>query len=244
MRRVGRWAAALASTSLAAVLLLAASAQAATSASSVTVITEHASDVTASTAVLHGVIDTGGVKTEWQFQFGRTISYNRGTPIKTIPAGSKTVPVSFPIEHLDPSTTYHFRLVAITSTSSGPHRTTGRDETFTTKSAGRLLLHQTRLSVRNGQVSVPFTCASTLSCEGRFRIGTRAKLGKTVASVLCATGSYAIPADGRQTVRTRVRRACLVLLHSSKHRRLIATLSSHPSSGQHELIRTVVVVLG
>lgn len=244
MWRGGLRLAAFASASLAAALLLAASAQAAAPASSVTVITEHASGVTASTAVLHGVIDTGGVKTEWQFQFGKTISYNRGTLIKTIPASSKTVPVSLEIKHLDPSTTYHFRLVAITSTSSGPHRTKGRDETFITKSAGRLLLNATRLSVRNGRVSVPFTCASTLSCTGRFRIRTRAKLGKTIATVLCATGFYAIAAHGRQTVSARMHRACLALLRSSKHHQLIARLISRPRSGQRQLIRAVILVLG
>src|SRR5579875_511958 len=54
-------------------LLLAVGAQAATTAPHP--ITEHATGVSADSAVLHGVIATHGVKTDWQFQYGRTTAY-------------------------------------------------------------------------------------------------------------------------------------------------------------------------
>jgi hypothetical protein len=227
----------------AAALLVTVPAQAATS--SVTVVTEHASEVNANSAALHGVIHTGGVKTEWQFQYGRSTKYSTATPVKTIAAGNKNpVPVSVTVKHLQAGTVYHFRLIAITGSTGGPTRTKGRDLTFTTKSTGRLVLDHTQLPVTKGRVAVTFTCASTITCAGRFTIRATAKLSKThkPARILCATALYSIGAHQRKMVTTKVRPGCAALLKKNSHHRLIAKLSSGPRTGQRALIRTVILV--
>jgi hypothetical protein len=204
-------------------------------------ITEHASRVTADSAMLHGVIATHGVKTEWQFEFGRTTAYGRATPVKSIPAGKGTMPVSWMIKHLAPATTYHFRLVAIVATVTGPHRIYGRDEMFTTRRPGRVLLTHTLLHVIGGRVMVPLRCDSTVPCAGHLRIDVRVALKHHFASVLCAAGGFALSAHGIATFRLRARSACLAKLRAAKHHRLIAKLHLHPSSGQPAVTRRVIL---
>lgn len=223
---------------IAAVSLAPASASAASSA--VTVTTEHASGISGTTAVLHGVVGTGGQKVEWQFEYGTSATYGRATPLVTIAAGSGTKPVSAEIKHLKPNTLYHFRLVVVTS---GPKRNDGRDLTFTTRGSGRLLLDHNALAVIGGRVSVTFTCASTIPCTGRFSIDTRARLKKShkTASVVCATAPFSLAAKQRKSVTTTVRSACLSLLRHARHHRLVARITSSPRTGQEAVVRTVIL---
>lgn len=225
------------------------SAFAATPALATTVTTEPASNRTTTTAVLNGVIDTGGVATAWQFQWGRTKSYGHGTPLEQIPAGRGTVPVSWKLQNLSPNTTYHFRLVATTGTGTTNYPlnvTFGGDQTFATKTTGRLVLIRTRLPVVHGFVSVQLRCVSGLSCRGRFTINTRAKLSKSkhFATVLCATTTYTIGQHKTKTINARVRGGCLALLRTSPHQTRTAKLTSNPRTGQHAVIRTVILTLG
>jgi hypothetical protein len=233
----GGWAA------VGSALVLAASAHAATTTKQPTPITEHASRVTATSAVLHGVINTHGQKTDWQFQFGRTTAYGRATPLHSIPAGRGTVPVSAAIGHLTPATTYDFRLVAVVATSAGVKRIYGRNETLTTRSAGRVLLEHTLLIVKNGRLTVPLRCDSTTACAGHFRIDTRVKVKGTFASVLCAAGSFSLAPGARGSEMANVRAACVTLLRASRHHERVGKLHLHPSSGQPSSTRRVLMVL-
>jgi hypothetical protein len=214
---------------------------------SLTVTTQPASNPTVSTAVLHGLIRTSGVASTWQFQYGRTTSYGTGTPIQAIPAGAGSVPVSWTVDRLSPLTTYHFRLVGIPGSGSGLNNTYGHDLTFTTSATGRLLLNRAKLIVRAGAVSVSFTCASSVSCSSKFSITTRARLSKNskFATVVCATTNrfFKIRADKRLTVSTHVRSACRTLLDNAPHRSIDAKLTANPHTGQHAVIRKVVLFL-
>jgi hypothetical protein len=227
---------------VASALVLAASAHAATTPLP-TPVTEPASGVTATGAVLHGVINAHGQKTDWQFQFGRTTAYGRATPLQSIPAGHGTTPVSAAIGHLTPATTYDFRLVAVVASTTGVKRIYGRNETLTTRSAGRVLLEHTLLIVRHGQVTVQLRCDSTIPCAGHFRIDTRAKVKGVFASVLCAAGSFSLAPGARRSVMARARAACVRLLRASRHHQLVGKLHLHPSSGQPALTRRVLLVL-
>jgi hypothetical protein len=228
---------------VASALVLAAPAHAAATTKQPTPVTEHASRVTATGAVLHGVINTHGQKTDWQFQFGRTTAYGRATPLHSIPAGRGTTPVSAAIGHLTPGTTYDFRLVAVVASSKGVKRIYGRNETLKTRSAGRVLLEHTLLVVRNGRVTVPLRCDSTTACAGHYRIDTRAKVKGTFASVLCAAGSFSLAPRARGSVTANVRAACVVLLRASRHHQMVGKLHLHPSSGQPSFTRRVLLVL-
>gem|GEM_PF-5199977 len=63
-------------------------------------------------ATLRGTVNPNGLDTTYRFQWGRTTSYGRYTPIEQAGDGTADVPVSASLAGLDWATTYHFRLVA------------------------------------------------------------------------------------------------------------------------------------
>lgn len=233
-------------TMVAGVALLAPTAAISAAAATSPATTQPATSVTATSATLNGIVQTSGGTTTWQFQFGKTLPYDKATPVQTITGGgNKAVAVHWPLRSLSPRTTYHFRLVVITGKgSSAQHTSNGSDLTFTTKSAGRLLLLSARLPVsRSNMVSSPLDCASQLPCNGRLSIGTRAKLatGK-LGTVLCTTTFFRIKAGARARVTSRVRRGCLSLLNKASRHTIRAKFTSRPRTGQLGLIKPVTLV--
>jgi len=91
------------------------------------VITNPASNVTASSATLHGSLDPHSLTTTVHFQYGTTTSYGHTTAMQT-QTGSKFRNIAANITGLTAHTTYHFRIVA---TNTGGTRI-GSDRTFTT----------------------------------------------------------------------------------------------------------------
>ncbi len=79
---------------------------------------------------LKGTIYPYALDTTYHFEYGTTASYGTNVPVPDVDAGSSNgaVPVSQLVTGLQPSTTYHFRLVA--NNSDGPGAS--GDETFTT----------------------------------------------------------------------------------------------------------------
>ena len=96
-----------------------------------TVTTRPATDITESTATLHGTYTNGGgLLSAYTFQYGTTTDYGNDTGIRKIgaTAGDESFDVKFTLTGLQPSTTYHYRLYM--STSNGTYE--GNDLTFTT----------------------------------------------------------------------------------------------------------------
>ena len=94
-----------------------------------TVATLAASDVTGTTAVLHGIVMTNLLPADVAFDFGTSVSYggtSAGSP-STAPGGG-TSAESAVITGLMPATTYHFRIKGTSSTGTTP----GNDLTLTT----------------------------------------------------------------------------------------------------------------
>jgi hypothetical protein len=91
---------------------------------------ESAIQVTPESARLEAAIDPQGASTTYQFQYGLTTAYEHSVPEPPAEAGEEELAAnhSIVIEHLEPGTTYHYRVVAHNSfgTSAGP------DQTFTT----------------------------------------------------------------------------------------------------------------
>ncbi len=79
---------------------------------------------------LKGSVDPYGLDTHYHFEYGTTTSYGASIPVPDADAGSAEgfIPVSQTLTGLQPSTTYHFRLIA--TNSAGPR--TSEDGTFTT----------------------------------------------------------------------------------------------------------------
>jgi hypothetical protein len=86
------------------------------------------SDVTPSGAVLRGVVHPQGRATTYFFEYGRTAAYGLPSAAASTDDVDSEMPVSVAVTGLEPSTTYHYRLVA--ENSKGLVR--GPDKTFTT----------------------------------------------------------------------------------------------------------------
>jgi hypothetical protein len=92
-------------------------------------VTTAATAVTQTTATLNGTGNPEGEEASCQFEYGPTTAYGREAACASAPgSGEKAVAVSGPIGGLSSGTTYHYRLVAKTSTGS----TQGADSTFVT----------------------------------------------------------------------------------------------------------------
>ena len=89
-----------------------------------------ATDVSDSAVTLRASVNPRGHSTTYQFEYGTDTGYGHTAPVApaAIGAGSSAFPVAERVTGLDPSTTYHFRVVAVSS--DGTDR--GPDATFTT----------------------------------------------------------------------------------------------------------------
>jgi plastocyanin len=91
------------------------------------VITNPATNITASSAILHGSLDPHGLSTTVRFQYGPTTSYGHTTAMQT-QTGNTYRNIAASISALAAHTTYHFRIVA--TNSAGTRM--GSDRTFST----------------------------------------------------------------------------------------------------------------
>jgi plastocyanin len=92
------------------------------------VITNGATNVTATSGTLNGSLDPHGLATTVFFQYGTTTSYGSATPMQS-QTGNTYRNITANVGGLTPHTTYHFRMVA---TNAGGTRM-GNDRTFTTQ---------------------------------------------------------------------------------------------------------------
>ena len=111
------------------VALLATAAGA--SAAAPTAITGPVTAVGATTATATGTVNPGGVATTWHVEYGTNTSYGSATPSTSAGSGTANVAVSAPLTGLVEGTTYHYRVVA--TSTSGTSR--GSDGIFTTLAA-------------------------------------------------------------------------------------------------------------
>jgi hypothetical protein len=89
-----------------------------------------ASQVSGSSVTLAGTVNPHGAESSSYFQYGTTAAYGAQTPTAGVGNGTVQVKVTQSISGLEPGTTYHFRLVAVTSTGT---IVDGPDRAFTTR---------------------------------------------------------------------------------------------------------------
>jgi hypothetical protein len=94
--------------------------------------TAPASGVGPDTATLNANLDPKSKATDYRFEYGATDAYGTRTPVGTGGSGSGATPVSTPVSGLSPTTTYHFRALAL---RDGVIVARGPDQTFTTSAA-------------------------------------------------------------------------------------------------------------
>jgi plastocyanin len=90
--------------------------------------TSTATSITAVKATLRGSVNPSGHATTYHFKWGETTSYDHETTAASAGSGTPSTSVSTPLTGLSPGTTYHFLIVA-TSTSGTDE---GDDQMFTT----------------------------------------------------------------------------------------------------------------
>jgi hypothetical protein len=87
-----------------------------------------AQDVGPTGATVTGTVDPNRLPTNAHFVYGTTTSYGQSTPDQSVGSGDSAVRVSATLAGLEPSTRYHYRLVA--ANAAGTVR--GRDRSFVT----------------------------------------------------------------------------------------------------------------
>ena len=115
-----------------------------------------ASSITYSSAILSGSVNPHGEITNYVFQYGTTSGYGGQTPLG--PAGNGTILIRLTqsVAGLQPGTTYHFRIVAVSSAGTS----NGKDHTFKTASIP--------LSVQIAGVPNPVVFGSPFVVEGNL----------------------------------------------------------------------------
>src|SRR5204862_303603 len=113
------------------------------------------------TATLNGTVSPNGTDTTYSFQYGTTTSYGTQTPSAGPEKGNADKAVSADVAGLAPSTTYHYRLVAVNPDGT----VNGADMTFTTTAAGAPTTNALTIAASNRTVTFgrPTTISGTLS---------------------------------------------------------------------------------
>ncbi|MBA3865819.1 MAG: hypothetical protein H0X42_05665 [Solirubrobacterales bacterium] len=93
------------------------------------VLSERSPVVEQTGATLEAAINPRGSSTTYRFEYGSTTSYGNSGPDESLGEVNEPVSVTETLTGLTPSTTYHWRVVAIDSFGEHP----GEDRTFTTK---------------------------------------------------------------------------------------------------------------
>jgi len=95
--------------------------------------TQAPTDLTTTSAVLHGLVDPNDRKTTYWFELGPTTAYGTSTNPASAGSGKVAVTVNHAVGGLQAGTTYHVRVVA----SNDKGTTPGDDVTFTTPAVPR-----------------------------------------------------------------------------------------------------------
>ncbi len=186
-----------------------------------TVTTNAATAITSTGATLNGSLNPNGQATTYDFEYGKTTTYGSTTGAQNGGSGTTAVNVSAAITGLTPGTTYHFRLVA--TTSSG--EIDGADMSFTaggTSAAGPAATTKAATSVTSTSAKLN----GTVNPNGQattyfFDYGTTTSYGSKTAVTSAGAGTKAVNVTATLTA----------LASGTYHFRIEATSSAGTSVG-------------
>ena len=146
-----------------------------------TVITNAATSVTATSAILNGSLNANNSSTTATFEYGTTLAY--GTTVTATPSsitGSSNTAISYSLSGLTPNTTYHFRAVG-----SNPAGTTnGNDIIFNTMAIAPTVITNAATAVSGASATLNGTVnANNQSSTVTFQYGTTIAYGTTLNAV-------------------------------------------------------------
>ena len=209
------------------------------------------SSVTATSALLHGTVNSGSQPGFYQFQYGLTRPYSTATPLQLIDTGGRDHAVSASITNLKPNTLYHFRMVFIAR--GGPYydyeTIDGPDQTFRTTANGPLVLVSPDLVVKWPHLTAILSCTSRVPCTGTYSVTTRTRLARSrrFATIVCSkpgSASFTIPALRTRRIAAQVTAGCASLLRHARNHQLDGKFSSRPRSGQPGIVTRIRLTLG
>ena len=194
------------------------------------VVTDHATQVSSTSALLLGKVDPHGCPTTYQFQYGTTTAYGKITQIGEAGSGTRSVLATAAIAGLTPDTVYRFRIVA----TSGAGTTAGRVERLKTlKAASSLAIAGHRAYVNRSFVaSIHLRCAlGSLPCQGGLTLLLKRRV--------IGHQPYLLAPNSQRLVSIRLNRVGRMAMRSHRRRRvqLIATSASGSVHAFVELIR-------
>jgi hypothetical protein len=201
--------------------------------------------LTTTSALLKGIVDTGGAAVTWQFQYGPRLPYTKATPVQSVGGGHGTVSVSAPVKLLRPATRYHVQLVVLTVGDGQSTAAFSRDLVFTTRSLGKLTLAFGNLRTATNAVALPLRCARAAACRGWLTLTATtapAAHGHPARTLRCARVPYRIAAGGAQSITATLSRGCLARARAH-HGRLRITAAVTPQTPQLAFARRVTLVL-
>jgi hypothetical protein len=149
-------------------------------------------NITQSSATLHGKANPKGNASSAYFQYGTLRTYGATTPPQSVGSGNRGIAVAAPVGGLSPNTRYHYRLVV----QWGNRVVFGEDHTFRT---AKQPLAATPDRVRSGQSSTLSGNLSGSDAQGkevrlqvnRFPFSGFVDFGN--AQVVDAAGNFAFP---------------------------------------------------
>jgi phosphodiesterase/alkaline phosphatase D-like protein len=155
------------------------------------VVSQPATLITTTTAVLQGTVNPNGGATTYHFEWGPTTDYGNSTPAANAGAGTGQVTVSAPLSLLLPDTTYHFRLVA---TNSGGTAVSG-DAQFATAPVGPPVV---AIAAPTMVLRISATLHGTVDPAGkstqyRFQYGTTTSYGTSTPPDDAGAGTGPVP---------------------------------------------------
>jgi hypothetical protein len=193
-------------------------------------------------ALIYGTVSTGGQSVIYAFEYGTTTAYGSYTKIVSIPADQTAAqPVVAVVTGLQPGTTYHYRLVARSSSARYGLAAYGGDQTFSTPAAGQVQLPLSDLNVKNGVTSVPITCASVYPCNGTLTLTGISGQARDARVMTCAKTSFRGKPRAKLNIKVKLARACTA--HHRRGSRLKARLTVVLKSFQHRFSRNVTLIL-
>jgi streptogramin lyase len=213
------------------------------------VTTGAANSIGSSGATVAGTVDTLGTKTTYVVQYGTSTSYGKSTSSRELSPGGVPASVTVPLGGLQPSTLYHYRVVAANKQGTSP----GEDRTFTTArgssssnggaGSGRDTTGPKLGVVTPGSVpmddsviTINIGCplAETLGCRGSVTLETAAKFagGRSAAvrkRLRLGTARFKLGAGQTRPVNVHLSRKGRALVRK-KHRmrvRVVVTARDH-----------------
>jgi hypothetical protein len=188
-----------------------------------TATTTNAVAVSTSAETVLGTVNPNGSLTRYYFQYGTSTAYGSTTPAKSAGAGGSPVSEAESLNGLTPGTVYHYRMVAVSPTST----VDGADQTFTAGGTSSVhVLGREGFVSPGGVIGIQIGCFNGVTtCAGNFTV--------THGTTVVGQHSYSIPPESGGFHNFKLTPAGMALLsHNRVNGLLGVTVTVKGNDGQ------------